>query len=212
LTPSLPRIGAIILAAGQSSRFRAAGGSEATKLAADLDGKPIVRRVAEAAVGSKAIPVVAVAGHARNSVEASVAGLGIELAFNAQFASGIASSLRVGLAAMPRDIAGALVLLGDMPWIDSRLIDALIDAFLVLAGKDALAAVPCREGRRGNPVLLGRGLFEAAMRLEGDQGARRLIDGLNANQLVEVEASDIGVSLDIDTPDDLAAARRFRAT
>jgi molybdenum cofactor cytidylyltransferase len=202
------RIGVIVLAAGQSSRFRAGGGSEATKLVAKLDGKPIVRRVAEAALAAKARPVVVVTGYARNSVEAALADLDVGLAFNPKFASGLASSLRVGLAAMPDDLMGALVLLGDMPWIEPPLIDALIEAFL--ARKDALAAVPLREGRRGNPVLLGRVLFEAAMRLEGDEGARRLIGALSANDLVEVEASDMGVMVDIDTPDDLAAVQRLR--
>ena len=202
------KIGAVILAAGASSRFRAAGGLEATKLAADLGGKPIVRRVAEAALASKARPVVAVAGHARGSVEAALAGLGVELAFNPEFAAGLASSLRTGLVAMPLDVAGALVLLGDMPWVESRLIDALIDAFL--ARKDALAAVPLHEGRRGNPVLLGRGLFEAAMRLEGDEGARRLVAALASGECVEVAAPELGAIFDIDTPADLAAARRSR--
>jgi molybdenum cofactor cytidylyltransferase len=204
----MTRVGALILAAGQSSRFRAGGGADMTKLVAKLDGKPIVRRVAEAAVAAKARPVVVVTGYARSSVEAAVADLDVELAFNPNFASGLASSLKAGLAAMPRDVVGALVLLGDMPRIEPRLIGALIDAFL--ARKDALAAVPLREGRRGNPVLLGRRLFEAAMGLEGDEGARRLIGALGAGELVEVEASDMGVMFDIDTPGDLAAAQRFR--
>jgi molybdenum cofactor cytidylyltransferase len=196
-----------VLAAGQSSRFRAGGGSDATKLVAKLDGKPIVRRVAEAALAAKARPVVVVTGYARDSVETAVADLDVDVAFNPKFASGLASSLKAGLAAMPPDVTGSLVLLGDMPWIEARLIDALIDAFL--GRKDALAAVPLRDGRRGNPVLLGRGLFEAAMRLTGDEGARRLIGALNAGELVEVEAPDMGVTFDIDTPDDLSAARRF---
>jgi molybdenum cofactor cytidylyltransferase len=204
----MTRVGAIVLAAGQSSRFRAGGGPDVTKLVAKLDGKPIVRRVAEAALASKAGAVVVVTGYARNSVEGALAGLDIELAFNPRFASGLASSLKAGLASMPPDVAGSLVLLGDMPWIEPRLIDALIDAFW--ARKDALAAVPLREGRRGNPVLLGRGLFEAAMRLTGDEGARRLIDALNATDLVEVGAPNTGVTFDIDTPEDLAAARGFR--
>ncbi len=205
----MTRVGAVILAAGQSSRFRAGGGRDPTKLVAKLDGKPIVRRVVEAALAAKARPVVVVTGYARDSVEAAVADLDVGLAFNPKFASGLASSLRVGLSAMPGDVGGALVLLGDMPWIGPRLIDALIDAFL--ARKGALAAVPLREGRRGNPVLLGRALFEAAMRLTGDEGARRLIGALSAGELVEVEASDMGVTFDVDTPEDLAAAGRFRA-
>ncbi|MBV8796181.1 MAG: nucleotidyltransferase family protein [Hyphomicrobiales bacterium] len=201
-------VSAIVLGAGQSSRFRMSGGLDVTKLVAKLDGEPIVRRVVEAALAAKARPVVVVTGYARDSVEAALADLDIRLAFNPQFASGLASSLKAGLTATPSDIAGALVLLGDMPWIEPRLIDALIDAFL--ARKDALAAIPSRTGRRGNPVLLGRGLFEAAMRLTGDEGARRLIGALSANELVEVETPDTGVTFDIDTPEDLAKARRFR--
>jgi molybdenum cofactor cytidylyltransferase len=203
------RVCAVILAAGQSSRFRAGGGLDLTKLVAKLDGEPIVRRVAEAALTTKARPVVVVTGYARDSVEAAVADLDVRLTFNPKFASGLASSLKAGLAATPSDVAGALVLLGDMPWIEPRLVDALIDAFL--ARKDALAAIPSREGRRGNPVLLGRGLFEAAMRLTGDEGARRLIGALSASELVEVETLVTGVTFDIDTPEDLAAARRFGA-
>jgi molybdenum cofactor cytidylyltransferase len=202
------RVGAIVLAAGQSSRFRAAGGPDPTKLVAKLDGKPIVRRVVEAALATKARPVVVVTGYARDSVEGAVADLDVSLAFNPKFASGLASSLKAGLAATPRDVVGALVLLGDMPWIEPGLSDALIDAFLAREG--ALAAVPSREGRRGNPVLLGRGLFEAAMRLTGDEGARRLIGVLGEGELVEVEASNMGVMFDVDTPSDLATARRFR--
>jgi molybdenum cofactor cytidylyltransferase len=198
-----------VLAAGQSSRFRAQGGSDVTKLVAKLDGKPIVRRVVEAGLATRARPVVVVTGYARDTVEAALADVDVEFAFNPKFASGLASSLSAGLSAMPVDVGGAVVLLGDMPWIEPRLIDALLDAFL--ARKDALAAVPLHQGRRGNPVLLGRGLFDAAMRLTGDEGARRLIGALSADELVEVQASDTSAILDIDTPDDLAAAHRLRS-
>jgi molybdenum cofactor cytidylyltransferase len=201
------KVGAIVLAAGASTRFRAGGGLGATKLVAKLAGKPIVRRVAEAALAAKARPIVVVTGYARDSVEGALADLDVQLAFNPKFASGLASSLSVGLSAMPSDVAGALVLLGDMPEIEARLIDALIEAFLAREG--ALAAAPLSEGRRGNPVLLGRGLFEAAMRLKGDEGARRLIGALSEGDLIEVEASDMGVTFDVDTPEDLAAAQRF---
>lgn len=203
----MARVGAVILAAGQSSRFRAAGGQDLTKLVAKLDGKPIVRRVVEAALATKARPVVVVSGYARESVEAAVADLEVSFAFNARFASGLASSLSAGLSAMPRDVAGALVLLGDMPLIEARFADALIEAFLAREG--ALAAIPLTEGRRGNPVLLGRSLFEAALRLKGDEGARKLIGALNEGELVEFEASDMGVTFDVDTPEDLAAAQRL---
>jgi molybdenum cofactor cytidylyltransferase len=203
----MSRVGAIVLAAGQASRFRAGGGTDLTKLVAKLDGKPIVRRAVEAALAARARPVVVVTGYARDSVEAALADLDIRVAFNPKFASGLASSLSAGLSVLPKDVVGALVLLGDMPWIEPTLIDTLIDAFL--ARKGPLAAVPLREGRRGNPVLLGRELFEVALRLTGDEGARRLIGALSADELVEVEASGVGATFDVDTPSDLAAARRF---
>jgi molybdenum cofactor cytidylyltransferase len=203
----LTRVGAIVLAAGRSSRFRHAGGLDETKLVARLDGRPIVRMAAEAAIASKARPIVVVTGYARRAVEAELVGLSATVAFNPAYASGLASSLSAGLAAMPADAAGAVVLLGDMPRIESRLIDALIDAFEARA--ELRAAAPWREGRRGNPVLLSRGLFEAAMRLQGDEGARRLLDSLGEGEIALVDAPDAGVALDVDTPADLAKARRL---
>jgi molybdenum cofactor cytidylyltransferase len=205
----LNKVGATVLAAGQSARFRAAGGSETTKLVAKLDGKPIVRMAAKAALASKARPVVVVVGHARHSVEAALAGLKVGIAFNPAFAGGLASSLKVGLSAMPPDAAGAVVLLGDMPRVQARLIDALIEGFLSQEG--ALAAAPLIDGRRGNPVLLGRSLFEAAMSLTGDEGARRLIGALSSAELVEIATADLGVAFDIDTPTDLPTGRHSRA-
>ena len=149
---ALTRVGAVVLAAGQSSRFRAAGGSEATKLVAKLDGKPIVRRVAEAALASSARPVVVVTGHARNAVEAALAGLAVAFAFNPDLPA--ASRPRSGSAvARCRPTPWArVVLLGDMPRRRGAA-DRRPDRLLPGAARDALAAAPSHEGRRGNPVL-----------------------------------------------------------
>ncbi len=203
----MTRIAAVVLAAGRSSRFRAAGGAEKTKLVAKLEGKPIVRRVVDAALASRARPVVVVVGHARGAVEAALAGSPATIAFNPDFEAGIASSLKLGLAATPADSDGAVVLLGDMPNVAPRLIDDLIGAFE--ARPTAHAVAPIREGRRGNPVLLARILFEEAMRLVGDEGARRLLVALDPRAVTEIAAAS-DVSFDVDTPDDLAAARRTK--
>ncbi|HKN30798.1 MAG TPA: nucleotidyltransferase family protein [Roseiarcus sp.] len=201
----MTRVAAVVLAAGRSSRFRAAGGAEETKLAAELDGKPIVRRVVEAALATRAWPVVVVVGHARGAVEAALAGSPATIAFNPDFETGIASSLRVGLAATPADADGAVVLLGDMPNVAPSLIDDLIGAFE--ARPTGRAVAPVREGRRGNPVLIGRALFEQAMQLVGDEGARSLLVALDPGDVIDIAAAD-DVSFDVDTPDDLALARR----
>ena len=200
------KVAAVVLAAGRSSRFRAAGGAEETKLIATLDGEPIIRRVVQAALVSRASPVVVVVGHARAAVEAALAGLAATVAFNPDYATGLASSLRVGLRATPAGAGGALVLLGDMPRVEAPLIDALIDAFE--AQPNALAVAPTQGGRRGNPVLLGRALFGRAMLLDGDEGARRLLGALPKSDVVEIAATGSDAAFDIDTPSDLAIVRR----
>src|SRR5271166_779044 len=123
------RVAAIVLAAGQSSRYRAAGGAEATKLVAQLAGKPVVRHVVDAALASRARPIVVVVGHAGDEVAAALEGAPVEIAVNADFAAGIAASLAAGLRAIPPDASAAVVLLGDMPNVAAGLIDRLIDAF-----------------------------------------------------------------------------------
>ncbi len=198
------KVGAVVLAAGQSSRYRAAGGVEATKLIAEVSGKPIVRRVVEAAWASRARPVSVVVGYASDRVEAALAGIPATIVVNPDFATGLASSLRAALSALPSDVAATLVLLGDMPHVDSALINRLIDAFE--AAPEAWAVAPLQDGRRGNPVLLAQPLFDQAMRLEGDEGARRLLAGLDAGQIIEIDTAGSGASFDVDTPKDLTAA------
>jgi molybdenum cofactor cytidylyltransferase len=202
----MSEIAAILLAAGSASRFKAAGGGEASKLVAPLAGKPLVRHAAEAALGSRAVPLVVVTGHDRRAVEAALEGLAARFAHNAGYIRGLASSLRTGVAALPASAAGALILLGDMPAVTPALIDRLIAAFD--EQPDALAAAPILDGRRGNPVLLSRALFGAIAKLDGDEGARKLLKGAAAGQVIEVEVSGMAAMLDVDTPQGLAEARR----
>src|SRR6185437_11555849 len=187
-------IAAIVLAAGRASRYRAAGGAEPTKLVAEYRGHPLVRWAARAALASRARPVIVVTGHARAEVEAVLAGLDLRFVHNADFADGLATSLRAGVAALPAGAAGALVLLGDMPEASAVTADALIEAFA--AKPDALAAVALYRGRRGNPVLLGRAMFAEVAGLRGDAGARGLLQGLAAQRIAAVEVSEAGVTRD----------------
>ena len=81
--------------------------------------------------------------------------------------------LNAGIAELPADIDGAVVLLADMPQVDSILIDKLISAYDPDRG--GLIAVPVMAGKRGNPVLWSRRCFPELMKLDGDVGARHLI-------------------------------------
>jgi molybdenum cofactor cytidylyltransferase len=197
-------IAAIVLAAGAASRYRAAGGPEPTKLVADFDGEPMVRAAVRAALAAD-LAVVVVTGHAHELVEAALAGLDLEIVHNADFATGLASSLQTGVATLPASVLGAVVLLGDMPRVAPGVLARLVEAFA--ARPDALAVIPLFEGRRGNPVLLSRKLFAEVEKLRGDAGARPLLERADPAGIVEVELGDLGVVFDIDTPDDLARAR-----
>ncbi len=198
-------VAAIVLAAGTSSRYRAEDGTVPSKLVAELDGIPLVRHVAMAALRSRARPVVVVTGHAEAEVRAALSGVDVLFVHNPRFAEGIATSLRAGLGAVPADAVGALVLLGDMPLVGAALLDRLIAEFERDGPCDAV--LPMYEGRPGNPALLGRTLFLAASRLEGDEGARRLLAGTKVR---EVPVHDDAVTVDIDQPDMLrqVGARR----
>ncbi len=202
----MSEVAAILLAAGKSERFRAAGGAEISKLVAPLDGEPLVRVSARAALDSQARPVVVVTGHAREAVVAALAGLALNFAHNSDYASGLASSLKAGIAALPAHASGALVLLGDMPAVTSGMIDRLLAAFA--ARPEALAVAPVVEGRRGNPVLLARALFPRIAGLTGDEGARRLLREVDPAEVVEIAMEGEAAALDVDTPQDLTAARR----
>jgi molybdenum cofactor cytidylyltransferase len=194
----MPEIAAIVLAAGRAARYRAAGGTAPTKLVADYRGEPLVRHAARAALASHARPVIVVTGHARAEVQAALAGLDVAFVHNPDFADGLSTSLRAGVAALPDKAAGAVVMLGDMPEAKAEVVDALIAGFLAHPAVDA--AVPVFAGRRGNPVLIGRGLFSQVARLRGDEGARGLLQTLPTGRIATVEVGDAGVTLDIDTP------------
>ena len=193
------RVAALVMAAGRGTRFGA--GPDDSKVLALLEGRPLVRGVAEIALASRAATVLVVAGQAAARVEAALAGLTVHLVHNADYASGMAGSVKVGVAALPADIDGVLVLLGDMPRVAVATLEALIAAFEdAPAPPDAV--VPIHEGQRGNPVLLGRALFGEVTTLEGDAGARKLLAG---RVVVECEVRDPGVLVDVDTRDALDA-------
>jgi molybdenum cofactor cytidylyltransferase len=90
------------------------------------------------------------------------------------------------------------VFLGDMPRVPLRVLAPLAEA--LAAG--APAAAPIFQGRRGNPVLLGRELFPDLLKLTGDAGARSVLQGLG-ERLALVEAPDDGVLFDVDERGDL---------
>ncbi|MFO1072782.1 MAG: molybdopterin-binding/glycosyltransferase family 2 protein [Geminicoccaceae bacterium] len=191
------RVAALVLAAGRSQRM---GGPN--KLLLPVAGKPMVRHVVEAALASRASPVVVVLGHQQHEVRQALRGLKVEFVHNLEHAAGLSTSLKAGLAALPAGVAGAVVCLGDMPRIGAALIDRLIAAFDPAEGRAIV--LPTWHGKRGNPVLWGRAFFAEMQAVAGDVGARHLI-GAHGEAVVEIDAGDDAALVDIDTPEALAA-------
>jgi len=192
-----PRIAAIVLAAGLSSRM----GSN--KLLQEWRGKPLLRWTVEAALRSAARPVVVVTGNEAAKIEAALKGLDVQFTHNPDYREGLSASLKAGLAAVPHSADGALVLLGDMPEVSAALIDRMLAGFSPADNRSICIAV--HERKRGNPVLWARRFFPAIEALTGDAGAKHLL-ALHEELVCEIDA-DEGVLRDIDTPEALAALR-----
>ncbi len=187
-------VAAVVLAAGSGRRF---GGG---KLLAPYRGAPLLHGALAAAkaVGAETVTVVTGAESEAVASAARAYDPAVRIVHASDHAEGMAASLRAGLASLPRGIEVALVFLGDMPRVPHALLAPLIRA----VRDGASAAAPVFAGRRGNPVALSRSLFEPAMRLSGDTGARALLQGLG-EQLALVEAPDDGVLFDVDEQADL---------
>jgi molybdenum cofactor cytidylyltransferase len=193
------RVAAVVLAAGRSTRMGAVN-----KMLAEIGGKPLVRIAAQQALASRAKPVIVVTGHEREKVEAALDGLQVRFVHNPGYAEGLGTSLKAGIAAVPEEADAAIVCLGDMPQVDSVLIDKLIAAFDPERG--ALVVVPSIDGRRGNPVVWSRRFFHDLMSIQGDIGARHLI-GSYAEAVVEVPVAGEAALTDVDTPESLSAVK-----
>ena len=190
------RIATIVLAAGASSRMGARD-----KLLETLGDRPLVTWAVQAALSSRADPVVVVTGHRAGDVEA-VLPAGAEVVRNPDYGRGLSSSLRVGLERLPSDIVAATIALADMPCLRAAHYRALFDAWTPGA-----IVVPAWAGRQGNPVLWSAEFFGEMCALGGDRGAKSLLDD-HREAVRVIAAPDDAVLIDVDDLGDLHRARQ----
>lgn len=183
----------VLLAAGTSSRF----GSR-NKLLEDVDGEPMVRRVAETLLATRLTSVVIVVGHDAVRVRSCLSDLNVHATENDAYEQGQSTSVREGVKYIAENGADAiLIALGDMPYLSPQTVDAIIAAYEDGAGSALAAAY---KGKRGNPVLFDARHFDALTSVKGDTGGRHIL--LESGDGVLVETGDPGVHRDIDKPDD----------
>ena len=191
------RIGAVLLAAGEGVRM---GG--VAKALIRLQGVPLIRRQLVALSGAGVDEVVVVTGHAREAVESQIQGFPVTLAFNAAYAQGQQSSVRVGLAALSGPFDLVLICLVDQPLIGAEDLTELIGAFKKRPSGSILQ--PMVDGQRGNPVLIDDIARALVLASEAHLGCRQLMD--RQPELVYAYASaNRRFVTDLDTEQDLRA-------
>lgn len=197
---ALPDLGIVVLAAGRASRMGEGGPH---KLLAEFEGEALVRRVVRQAVEADCGRVFVVTGHRSADIAEALSGLEIEIIDNPSYATGMASSLRSGLlAAEAAGLPAIMVLLADMPNVVTADIQLLAKTLRKLESPAIIRAVA--DGQRGNPVILPAHTFEALKALEGDIGARAVIESAGI-PVIDVEIG-AAARLDVDTPEAVIAA------
>lgn len=191
-------ISAIVLAAGRSLRMGQ------RKLLLDLDGKPLVRWAVDGVLPF-VDDVIAVTGPDDASVRDALAGLRLRFAVNPRPEEGQGATIAAGAQALGPAADGALVALGDQPWLPAEVVPALLEKFRT---SGAAIVAPVYRGVQGTPVLFAASVFPELRALTGDAGAKPVVQR-DAARVARV-AFDVEMPLDVDTPDDLARAMAWR--
>ena len=188
-------VGAVILAAGSSSRMGT------PKQILQFEGRSLLKRVTLAALRAKCRPVVVVTGAHADLSRRELDQLDVREAFNRNWETGMASSVRTGIECLVNidaNIAGTVLLLCDQPHVTSDMISTLV-ATHHATGRPIIASA--YAGTFGVPALFSRTLFTELTQLEGTSGAKEIIKR-HASEAYFLPFPEGGV--DVDTPDDLA--------
>lgn len=195
-----PRVGAVVLAAGRSTRMGADN-----KLLCDVEGKKMIAHVVDGLLVTRVRPIVVVTGFEAKEVELALTDRDVRFVHNPHYAEGMSTSIQQGIAALENDhLDGAFVALGDMPWIAPADYEAILQAFDPSEG--ASVCIPVRGRKRGNPVLWAARFFAEMRTLTGDIGARTLLEH-HADNVREVPLETDAIHRDIDRPEELHRAR-----
>ncbi len=186
--PRGTQVAGLVLAAGKGRRFGR------PKAVVTIDGERLVDRAVRTVAGGGCAPVVVVSG----AVPLDVPGAAV--VHNPHWSSGMGSSLRVGLAAMPDHVSAAVVLLVDLPWLGAEAVRRVIAAHR----EGWTLAVATYGGRRGHPVLLGRQHWNGICGLaHGDIGAKAYL-AKHPEDVIEVDCTGTGDPADADVPEALS--------
>jgi len=186
----------ILLAAGRSSRS-----GNTHKLLATLEGKPVIEQSVITLKKSGFSNIFVITGARNKEINAALSNHSVTIIHNADFASGMGSSLATGVRALPEDTNQCIICLADMPFVSPATYKAMISAANKISESEIFT--PIFKGKRGNPVLWRKSQFEQLSKITGDKGGRTLIRA-QEDLVSSVTVDDPGILIDLDTPEALA--------
>ena len=188
------KVSALVLAAGGSSRMRGAN-----KLLLPIDGLPMITAVSAAVLNAGCQPTIVITGFDPTALRAALQGVNVQFAHNPRWQTGMSSSIKVGLAALPDDADGVLIALADMPLVSVATLQKLLAGFAAGGGRKIV--YPVFDGTQGNPVLFPGKYFQEIAALTGDRGAKAVLNQ-HGDDATAVAVATRDVILDCDEQED----------
>ena len=188
-------ISAILLAAGESSRMEGEN-----KLVKEINGIPLIKHSVKNILFSSIDELIVVLGYQKEIIEKLIdKHEKIKFVFNKDFESGMASSIKTGLNHLSNNTEAFFICLGDMPMVNSNIYNQLIKS---RNQKDII--VPTYKGQQGNPVLFDNSIKDKVLNINGDVGAKKILE-LNKAKILNLEINDQSIARGFNTQDDFSS-------
>ena len=189
------KVGAIILAAGQSARMGK------PKLFLPYLNVPLIHYPVSLAIEMNLDPIIVVGGKYLQQLQIELNEFSDKIAIihNPEYRNGMSTSLKAGIDALENEIDGVLIFLGDQPFVSAAVTQKLIQEFK--QSKKSKIVRPRYQVQPGHPILFDKSLFSKFQALSGDEGGKSIIKA-NVDKLIYVDFENTKLNLDIDTPQD----------
>lgn len=187
------RLATIILAAGQSKRM-----GSINKLLMRIEDRPMIQRVVDVAIEAGSSDIYVVTGFERDRIESCMSGYVVNFVHNESFRAGMGTTIAGGIKAISdQGFDGAMILLGDLPYLRADTAIVVAESFLEYEGRKII--IPTYQGNPGHPVVFPKAFFNELTQLSGDRGAREVY-ARHQSSVARIEVEDPGGTHDLDTP------------
>ena len=188
-------ISAILLAAGQSKRMVGEN-----KLAKKIQGVPLIKHSVKNILAASIDELIIVLGYQKEIIEKLIdKNEKIKFVFNKDFESGMASSIKAGLNHLSEDTEAFFICLGDMPMVNKDIFNLLIKS-----KNNREIIVPTYKNKQGNPILFSKSMKKKIMTIEGDAGAKKVLE-LNKDKTLNIETNDQSITKNFNTLDNFSS-------